>query len=373
PNRAFSTALAARLGGVARSDSQFLTNRIDLPDGGHIDVASARQEAYAAPANLPTVESASIGDDLRRRDFSVNAMALHLALREPYDLVDPCGGADDLHRGRLRVLHDRSFTDDPTRIIRAARLAARLGFVIEPQTRTGMRLAVDADMLRLVTGSRIRAEVAKLLEEPDPSQAVRHLDEIGAMTQAMPGACSGPHSLRWLQQTPVALAALGIAGTRARPQAWPYLLGAVCAQGRPTACADRLTLDRRARDIVLSMGDARPTDLTQQLASRERLDDARLDACLHAARPGHMVRLWLGGGPVLRRRLERYNSVVQGTQADVTGHDLADAGIPAGPAVRIGLQGARRAKLAGQTQVDMQLRAAVRAIRRWQRPGAVGR
>jgi len=170
--------LAKRLGGeLIRTHPQFGTAVIEI-DGLVIDVATARTESYPAPGALPEVEPASIEDDLARRDFTINAMAVPLS-GEPA-LIDPHGGLADLEQGLLRVLHDRSFVDDPTRALRAARYAARLGLRLESGTEQLLRAAdlstagsyrLDRELARLdaeLTAPRAR----ELLEEWELADAV---------------------------------------------------------------------------------------------------------------------------------------------------------------------------------------------------------
>jgi tRNA nucleotidyltransferase (CCA-adding enzyme) len=159
-------AVARRVGGRVVAHERFGTATVSVP-GATFDLASARRERYERPGALPEVElGATLGEDLERRDFTVNAIALHLADGE---LTWVPRAHEDLEGRRLRVLHDRSFIDDPTRLLRLVRYAARLGF--EPEERTG-RLAAEAiagGALDTVTGSRLGAELRLLLREPQPA------------------------------------------------------------------------------------------------------------------------------------------------------------------------------------------------------------
>ena len=141
--------------------------------GRTVDVARARAESYPYPGALPEVRPAGIDEDLSRRDFSVNAMAV--ALSAPGELIDPHGGQEDLRRGLLRALHERSLADDPTRALRAARYAARLGLEPEPGTLDQIR-AAD---LNSVSADRIEAERRRLAAEPEPGRGVRAARSLG--------------------------------------------------------------------------------------------------------------------------------------------------------------------------------------------------
>jgi tRNA nucleotidyltransferase (CCA-adding enzyme) len=168
-----ATALAERLGAEVVSHERFATAKVRL-DGHELDIASARSESYPHPGALPVVEpAATIEEDLRRRDFTINAMAIPL-LGEPH-LIDPCDGRADVASKRLRVLHPRSFEDDPTRAIRAARYAARFGFELEPETAELLRRAD----LETVSADRREAELLRLAGEPSAPDAYRLLGEWG--------------------------------------------------------------------------------------------------------------------------------------------------------------------------------------------------
>ncbi|MBI2363163.1 MAG: CCA tRNA nucleotidyltransferase [Elusimicrobia bacterium] len=152
---------------------RFGTARLSLPGGERLDLATARAEDYPAPAALPVVRPASIEGDLKRRDFSVNAMARLLGAGGLGELYDPLGGRMDLKARRLRALHPESFRDDPTRLFRAARYAGRLGLRLEPATARRLRESVRRKDPALLSRERIRQELWRILEEEDPGPALR--------------------------------------------------------------------------------------------------------------------------------------------------------------------------------------------------------
>jgi len=164
--------IAERLGGETLRHERFGTAKVTA---GELtaDLAAARAETYARPGALPDVKPAALADDLARRDFTVNAMAVPLQ-GEPR-LIDPHGGAADLEARRLSVLHDRSFVDDPTRAVRAARYAARLRFDLDPTAETLVR---EAD-LGTVSEDRREAELQRLAREDSPRRGFELLDEWG--------------------------------------------------------------------------------------------------------------------------------------------------------------------------------------------------
>lgn len=172
--------LHAELGGRLACHDAFLTCTLTLPDLT-LDLTTARTEHYARPGALPVVTPGGLAADLFRRDFSVNTFAV--ALSEPGTLVSVPGAGDDLEHRRLRILHDRSFFDDPTRVVRGARLAGRLGFDYDPQTRGALEVALAAGVHRHVTPGRLKNELFLTLAEPRVAPAITHLAASGALAK----------------------------------------------------------------------------------------------------------------------------------------------------------------------------------------------
>ncbi len=149
-----------------------------------LDLATARKETYAKPGALPTVTPGTLKDDLLRRDFSINAMAISLASNDYGELVDPHQGKSDLEHRHIRILHPRSFSDDATRILRAVRYEQRLGFELEAQT--AQLLKQDIPMLDTISGDRIRHELELIFEEKQPEFVVKRLAELGVLQRISP-------------------------------------------------------------------------------------------------------------------------------------------------------------------------------------------
>jgi tRNA nucleotidyltransferase (CCA-adding enzyme) len=162
--------LAREMGGRFVYHRRFMTgtvSRCRLPVADcRLDVAQTRSETYARPGVLPTVRPAGIGDDLARRDFSINAMAVEVTSGACGRLLDPLGGRADMKLRVVRILHDRSFVDDPTRIFRAIRFAVRLGYDVEPWTYVLMQRAVDEGRPALLSPERILYELRLMCREP---------------------------------------------------------------------------------------------------------------------------------------------------------------------------------------------------------------
>lgn len=163
--------------------SRFGTAKLNYPDFS-LDLATARSETYSKPGALPTVQPGSLKDDLIRRDFSINAMALHLNPQRFGGLIDLYHGKDDLERRLIRILHPNSFIDDATRILRAIRYEQRLGFKLEAETEKLLRR--DVSMLNTISGDRIRHELELTLKEDEPELSLRRAEELGVISQLCP-------------------------------------------------------------------------------------------------------------------------------------------------------------------------------------------
>lgn len=177
-----SSALARGIGklinGRVRSYPQFLTYKVTADDFPEIDIATARSEKYRGPGALPAVSPGSLIDDLTRRDFSINAIALDVISGE---IHDPAGGLPDVENKRIRVLHDASFVDDPTRIFRAIRLATRLGFAIDEHTQELLDAAIESRALETVAKERLWRELALAFEEEKAPEVIEALNRAGAL------------------------------------------------------------------------------------------------------------------------------------------------------------------------------------------------
>ena len=167
----FAEILNKTLNGKLTIYKAFGTATIDLK-GKRIDIVTARKETYKRPAAYPTVKPGKIKDDLFRRDFTINAMAIAINKKGFGKLIDFYNGQKDLKKGLIRVLHDKSFMDDPTRIFRAVRFSVRFGFKIEPHTKKLMKEAVLDGLLGDVNAGRIRKEIEIFLKEKNPQKCM---------------------------------------------------------------------------------------------------------------------------------------------------------------------------------------------------------
>ena len=177
----FAEHFAAGRGGRVRGHPIFGTAVVVLPDGGKLDVASTRLEYYESPGVLPTVERSSLRHDLYRRDFTINTLALCLNSDRFGMVTDFFGGQLDLQQRLVKVLHNLSFVEDPTRVFRAIRFEQRLGFSIAPHTENLIRSAVRMKVLDRVGGTRLLNELIQIFNEREPLGAVRRMGALGLL------------------------------------------------------------------------------------------------------------------------------------------------------------------------------------------------
>ena len=342
--------LTAALGGDARSHDRFGTSTVEL-DQFTFDIARSRAETYARPGALPDVVPATLEQDLHRRDFTVNAMAIGLGGREAGKLHAAAGALDDLEGRLLRVLHDHSFEDDPTRMLRLARYASRLGFSAEPHTRDLLEAAIAGDALGTVSGSRIGAELRLLAREPDPMAALRCLRDLGL------GAAIHPRF--GITDSELARRAIELLPDHGRRD---RLAIAVAAMGIP---ADELTdvLDRLAfvapdRDVIVAAATRAP-----ELAAR--LSSARLPSEIAEAASGAQPEeVALAGALGPDRQARQWLTEISHVRPEIDGADLLAAGVPEGPEIGHGLRAALAARLDGRvSDRDGELAAALQAVR----------
>jgi len=178
----FAQNLAQKLKSRLKAHERFGTATLILSDRLKVDIATTRQEKYPYSAALPVVSPGSLEEDLKRRDFTINAMALSLAVDKEQKIIDPFGGQDDLASGRIRILHNLSFKDDPTRILRAIRFSQRLDFKIEPKTLALLKEAISNGLLDKVNPHRMRDELILMLKELNPFRPIKALSDLGALS-----------------------------------------------------------------------------------------------------------------------------------------------------------------------------------------------
>jgi tRNA nucleotidyltransferase (CCA-adding enzyme) len=340
---------------------------------GAIDLAAARGERYAAPGALPEVWPGTLEQDLARRDFTVNAMAIPLNAvgREGRAaLVDPLGGRADLAAKRLRILHERSFHDDPTRAFRAARLGARLGFALDGGSRRALAAALAAGAFDAVSGERFRAELAKLFAEPDPGRALGRLEAWGVLARLSRGLVLAPEARRALRRLGTLLRAEPAAGGANALETGLCVCLAPLPPAARRRALERLALRGRPAARVEGFPSLARRTLRALLRARSR---GAADAVLRGLAREELLALAARADAASRRRILRHAREDRALRLPVDGSDLGALGL-AGPALGRALAALRRAFLDGEVAsrdeaLAWARRRAARAKGRGPRPG----
>jgi tRNA nucleotidyltransferase (CCA-adding enzyme) len=325
---------AHRLGGEVRVHDRFGTSTVVL-DGRAYDIARARTETYARPGALPDVEPATLAEDLRRRDFTVNAAAIALGGPRAGELIAFPGALEDLEDRELRVLHDRSFVEDPTRLLRLARYAGRLGFAIAPETRALAEDAISGGVLDTVSGSRLGAELRLLAREADPVAALKALRDLG-LDRAI-------HPEFGLTEPEVLGRALGLLPSDGRRDV--VALAASARRLPPeelAALLERLSFEASDREAILTAA-GRASELATTVAGARQPSEVAF-ALAPAGIEGAALAGALGPGQQVRDWLEQLRHV----ELEIDGRDLLAAGVGEGPAIGRALRAALAAKLDGR-------------------------
>ncbi len=327
--------IAEMSGGLIARRSQFGTVKLQLGSFA-VDLAMARAEEYPSPGVLPVVRPGTLEEDMSRRDFSVNAMAVSLSSEAWGDLVDMHSGLSDLREGRLRILHRASFRDDPTRILRAARYSSRLALVPTSDTLDALRESVT--FLDSVSPARVRNELERVFQERDTCGAMELLSSWGVLAAIQPSLNFREESWRRFGSESVSLS----------PELRVTLGYAVLSSGLSDSDASgliaRLNPGASARGSIQTAAELGRTD-PASLASRSNSDLARvLDPLAESAVLG--VSLVTDGE--LGCRISQYLSSHRDFRPHLTGDALIAMGAPRGPAIGRILECLRNSWLDGE-------------------------
>ncbi len=348
--------LAEEIGGQLLVHPGFGTASLEgatAPDGtriARVDIASARRERYAQPGALPMVTPAPLPEDLKRRDFAVNAMALTLSPSAFGRVLDPLGGQADLGARRLRPLSPLSFVEDPTRILRAARYAARLGFRLDPSGARALRLALAVPAYPALSGQRLRAELELLAAEP-PDRARRGFELMlrwGALAlwdrAYRARARRGPGRLRaaarliaWAQRARIALDPSEV-----------FLIALLLDQPREVASRSLERLAFSGEPLAALRAAVGAAPLAVRLSRGRRRRPSEVAEMLRPYPVATLVGAWLHGDATARRRIQWFLGEARATRPLLSGEEVVALGVPRGPEVGACLGALRRLKLDGR-------------------------
>jgi tRNA nucleotidyltransferase (CCA-adding enzyme) len=362
---AFARTFAEQLGGRVQEVPRFATAHIYLEARdphmpSRIDIATARREFYEHAAALPVVEHAALREDLYRRDFSINAMAVPLGPKGPLGLVDYFGGWQDLQDRQIRILHTLSFVEDPTRILRAVRFAHRYSFRLEEETAACATEAVLQGFLDRVSTERLRNELILMWKEPKSGAAMATLAELGVLGKLLPEVeLLGDQALTGLLD---GYEALNATMPDIYDEATPWLGKLMLLLHRlplkdGVKAAGRLKLRREQTQPLLHVLTTWRMALDVAVADRSR-GRAEVVRTLSDWPPDGLLMLSLLGGA---ERVIRFWREWRHVKLAITGADLIAAGLPAGPRIGRILARVLSDRLEGQVpDAESQLTLALR-------------
>ncbi|HOY61730.1 MAG: Multifunctional CCA protein [bacterium ADurb.Bin236] len=332
----FAAAAARALGLECESHARFGVATLRSSSGFRFDVASARTETYSRPGALPDVSFGSIEDDLRRRDFAINAIAVELRPGSFGEALDPFGGLKDIEAGIVRLLHSKSFIDDPTRIARCARFSGRLSFDVETETAALAADALASGAMDTVSGERIKKELKALFEEKPPGRgrAVAAFSKMGVDSAvcsgyAMSAALFLPEDLAAESETAAerfaadgefcgwmaGLAAASIGNAR---DVMRRLSGRICAT-------------REEERILEAAGEIDAGALSAALESAA--GGAEVCGALEALPLEALAAFRAAASPQARASVDDFLLRLRGMKLEITGEDLARIGFGRGPSM----------------------------------------
>jgi len=301
------------------------------------DFITARTENYARPGALPTVRSGTIRDDLARRDFSINAMAIELNPRRYGELIDPFEGRLDLEKKLVCVLYDKSFTDDATRIWRALRYEQRLDFRIEPVTL--LLIKRDLDMLKTLSGDRLRHELELVLKEELPEKTLIRADELGVLAELHP-ALKGDG---WLLKT---FAAARERDEKIIPQLYMTIL---CYRLTPNEQEQLIKFFRLPKAMAQVLRDTLAIkEKIKELAIPGQAPSIIYDLLQSYCPTAYTAVSIAAGSETVVEHIELYLNVLKDVNPTLSGDDLKKLGVPTGPRIKEVLDLLREARLDGK-------------------------
>lgn len=337
----FAEAFSREFGCRVKSHEKFGTAAIVFPDGFKIDVASTRLEYYASPGALPTVERSSLKMDLYRRDFTINTLAIRLNTPEFGHLIDFFGGQRDLQERVIRVLHNLSFVEDPTRVFRAIRFEQRLGFRIARHTENLIRNAVKMEFLEKLGGKRLLTELVLILREKDPLRAVERLNDLGLLRYINPELRLTNGTRTVLDEAKKIISWFELLFLERRCEKWAVYFLALCESlddDRFWGTCTRLAVNEHYKEKLYEMRRKGGEVLVAMQRMVARGIAIKRSEVYHWLKELSVeVLLYMmakTASAEVKKFISLYFTQLQNVRSSITGKDLQELGVPAGPRFR---------------------------------------
>ncbi len=351
----FAEKLATRLGGRSKSHRKFKTAVVILPDDTRVDVATARLEYYEYPAALPTVELSSIKMDLYRRDFTINALAVHINPDSFGGLVDFFGSQRDIKEKVIRVLHSLSFVEDPTRILRAIRFEQRFHFHIGPQTDRLIKNAIQLNFFHKLSGARVFHELRHILEGKTPYACFLRMESYKLLSAIHPSLGLTIKRKRLLEETEKILEWYRMLYANKEPEVWKiYFMGLCSGLDTPEVLSvfRRLALTKRHEREIVTLRQLL-WEASKQLIywGNQEIPSSHVYFMLEPV-PLEGILFLMARYPKepIRKHLSHYLTQLRHVTIDITGEDLIKVGIAPGPVFSDILRAIKAARLDGRVE-----------------------
>ncbi len=344
----FARIFAARTGSVVRNPTRFGTCKIESKAFGTIDLASTRTEIYPHPGALPLVQPADIKADLGRRDFTINAMAICLNPHSYGLLVDPFGGHEDISKQLLRVLHEKSFTDDPTRILRGIRFAARYGFKFERGTARYLSDCLKGGCLKTISGERIFHEIELICRERQVASALAMLARKGIL-DALDGDARKENLAKYLRKVSIGIQRLRPCLDEREVEAWVIWFGALFAglsSRRMQRVISHLRPPGRAKRLLLWL--ASDCKRLLRVLRQSHKDSYKTTRILNKVPMEGLVHLYSLSGTSERKAVLKYACYWRHVRPSLSGEDIVRLGVSQGPMVGKILERLTKLRLMGR-------------------------
>ncbi len=337
----FAKHFVEKFGGTYKAFAQFRTATITLPKeltDGHpakVDIATARQEHYKTPASLPIVESSVIRRDLCRRDFSINAIAVQINPSHFGLVIDIFGGQRSLHEGVLKVLHNISFYDDPTRMLRAVRFEQRFNFKIDESTEELLKAVAEDRILNRASPSRIREEFEAILTEEKPYLALKRLHEFKILTQIHPRLVCDDDLYYLFEEIQQILVWFEREFPAEKIDKWQVYLFGLVARMRPREAetfGSKFHWSRHVRERITELMNSRD-EIISVLVYDDSATHSRIYNYLHHHAIEVLLYLMADSDKIAEARISLYLRELRWIKLDINGRDLLNLGVPPGPMI----------------------------------------
>lgn len=346
----FAGMVLKRLGGRMTTHQKFGTAVVMLPSGLKLDIATARLEYYDSPAALPTVELSSIKKDLYRRDFTINTLAVRLNRSRFGELIDFFGGLRDIKEKTIRILHNLSFVEDPTRVYRAIRFEQRFGFHISKHTLNLIKAAVKLKLFQKLSGERIYNELVLMFSEAEPVKVLRRMKELDLLKFIHTGLRFGEDVERLFNSVAEILTWYRLLYIGTGPEKWLVYFMALLDRLKDDVVDDvlnRLVVPGRIKERIRNSR-RRSREVLYEFYRKQGLPPSRIYELLHPLDTETLLLMMAKAKQEMAKRyISQYLTHLRGVRVAITGEDLKALGVSPGPRYRRILAQVLDAKLDG--------------------------